>query len=248
MYGASQDDVGSAFWPSHDTAGGSISTEISSTVYSSLEYGTEYYPLLPLESESQSHTLVDIDRLFEEILNGDSQSPASISDEPKTTSVTATPPSPFSPDSAGSCSVQLVGQPDSQQLPTRTSETQVTDEPPPKGKTLIDSVHSEFACSSCKRYFTSNVRYRQHIRQRFSVQYICEACGKSFTLLKDLNRHKGSSKASLSACHVRPSKGPTSAKGFTCFCKRPFSRHDSLLRHINRKLAKGNLQHYHYRE
>jgi hypothetical protein len=110
----------------------------------------------------------------------------------------------------------------------------------PEGKMQIGSLHSEFACSDCKKSFSKDLRFKQHLRRHCTAKHACK-CGKSYTLIKDLRRHQGSSKTSASSCPATASE--QRPKGFVCVCSRSFLRKDSLLRHINRELAKGNSLH-----
>lgn len=83
-----------------------------------------------------------------------------------------------------------------------------------------------FKCPHCCKNVSSQ-RFRSHVQK--CQEYIqhpnrCDACGKEFTLPKDVTRHQ-----ELGSCP----NGPTPARTFACTCGRNYLRKDHLLRHIN---------------
>jgi hypothetical protein len=106
------------------------------------------------------------------------------------------------------------------------------------------SVLNPFRCPQCFNPFSSEQRlryffcfdilglvaehYRHHV-QKFHGQIqhpnICNTCGSSFTLPKDLERHQ------LRSCSNRSAR----KRMFACRCGKEYSRRDGLLRHITDK-------------
>jgi len=115
------------------------------------------------------------------------------------------------------------------------------------GKSRI-SVFHPFNCPHCSNPFSSEQRlryvallscpllfsynYRHHIQnshKRLRHPNICDDCGRSFTLPKDLRRH-------LQTLSCRKGSAPT--RLFACQCGKTYSRKDHLLRHINVKIRR----------
>jgi uncharacterized Zn-finger protein len=89
------------------------------------------------------------------------------------------------------------------------------------------SAFQPFNCPHCSNPFSSEQRLRYHIQKshkRLRHPNICDDCGRSFTLPKDLRRH-------LQTLSCRKGSAPT--RLFACKCGKTYSRKDHLLRHIS---------------
>lgn len=127
--------------------------------------------------------------------------------------------SPLSPLSSDQRSVQCASS-----ASPGTSHSTVEDNKP-VGKLELSTIRSNLVCSNCNKNFTSELRYRKHLH-RCNTKHVCDACGKSFTLHKDLLRHKRQRQQT-----------------FACACKQSYARKDSLLRHINQEIARRHHGH-----
>ncbi|KAH7394380.1 hypothetical protein BKA66DRAFT_298954 [Pyrenochaeta sp. MPI-SDFR-AT-0127] len=114
-------------------------------------------------------------------------------------------------------------------------------------KLQLPAARTNFSCQTCKGKFTSEPHYRLHVRRRncaaASSKFVCNACGRSFKLSKDLKRHQGQ-RGSAPVCLALRAKSQQ-LKQFVCVCdKASYTRKDSLQRHMDRENSRErNEQH-----
>jgi hypothetical protein len=102
----------------------------------------------------------------------------------------------------------------------------------PDGKMEIATTGAKYLCPACRTSFSSDLRYRKHLGA-LSCQKLfnCHDCELRFKNAKDLQRHRGHTKAA-SSCRKRKAVG-LRVKPFACTCKlKAYTRKDSLLRHL----------------
>ncbi|KAF2828980.1 hypothetical protein CC86DRAFT_183867 [Ophiobolus disseminans] len=243
--------MGLCLWSPFEYAGESIPTRISDSVNSSPNRADDHQ-WTPNNHESQDLFLLGANQPTDEVPHRHTQPqapPQHLSvDTPILTdgysgtssfpsSIVQSSLSPHSPSSSDQHSVRSV-------IPAspRTGNNLVAD-CAPVGKVELISVRSNLVCSSCKKPFTSDLRYRQHLRQRCTAKPTCDACGTSFTLLKDLERHRGPAKTFPPPCSLPKVSKRQRQKLFACVCNCSYSRKDVLLRRINLEIARGNTRH-----
>lgn len=99
-----------------------------------------------------------------------------------------------------------------------------------------DPAVNPLVCLTCKKRFSGQFNYRQHIHLRgcSTKPIFCAAlgCNKSFTSTKDLERHERSSCQSNLKLHP---------KSFACTCNKKYRRKDDLQRHLKTKNASQSL-------
>jgi len=96
------------------------------------------------------------------------------------------------------------------------------------------SVFRSFKCPHCPKQFASKYRLESHIQNSHRHPSICSDCGKSFTLSKDLNRHR-----QLLSCQ----EGLSPTRLFACKCGKTYPRKDRLLRHLRTRKSEGDKHH-----
>jgi uncharacterized Zn-finger protein len=117
----------------------------------------------------------------------------------------------------------------------------------PDGKREIPLARKFFVCPTCTEAFSNESLYRRHRRHRNcsaqSANFVCDACQRSFHLVKDLKRHQGL-RGSAPVCPMLKAEAKQ-FKRFVCTCdKASYTRKDSLQRHITDKNAiEGGQQH-----
>ncbi|KAF2108204.1 hypothetical protein BDV96DRAFT_672314 [Lophiotrema nucula] len=112
-----------------------------------------------------------------------------------------------------------------------STSSHASDDAPQLGRVMIPVIAKALLCSTCNDSFSSELRYRHHIRRNACVarqSFKCHACERSFTLAKDLNRHQRSAKS----CPAASSQLSTGR--YTCTCGKSYTRRDTLLRHFER--------------
>lgn len=113
--------------------------------------------------------------------------------------------------------------------PPTPESCKVTDDRP-DGKRMIDASPKFIPCSMCKRRFSSECSYQQHIRLHRcrQISFACTETGyeRTFTSQKDLHRHRASS------CRFR-----MQLERFLCTCDKSFARKDVRKRHMEKQNA-----------
>jgi hypothetical protein len=102
----------------------------------------------------------------------------------------------------------------------------------PSGKMEIAPAGAKHVCPTCRESFASDLRYRKH-RSALScqTQYLCHDCERKFKNAKDLQRHRGHTKADSSCPKLKAVA--SRVKSFACTCNlNAYTRKDSLLRHF----------------
>jgi hypothetical protein len=122
-----------------------------------------------------------------------------------------------------------------------TSSEQVSSDAP-DGKMEIVATCVSYMCPTCQKSFTTDRQYKNHVGALgCHTSFNCHDCGQNFKQKKDLQRHRGHTKAA-SSC----SKGRTvgiQVKPFACTCKKAYPRKDSLLRHLRRYASETPRRH-----
>jgi len=81
-------------------------------------------------------------------------------------------------------------------------------------------------CPHCRKIISSK-QFRSHVRKcQWHIQHPnqCDACGKVFSILKDVTRHQ-----KYGSC---PKRSSAPKRTFVCACGKDYPRKDHLLRHI----------------
>ena len=126
---------------------------------------------------------------------------------------------------------------------TPTSEETASDSSP-EGKARIRSTQGTSTCATCRKSFSSSLRYKQHMDHRLcQALHTCNGCGHRFKHSKDLERHQGLRGSASSCSAVRNTS--SSSKRFACICGTvSYTRKDSLQRHIDREKRRNTGQQH----
>jgi hypothetical protein len=109
----------------------------------------------------------------------------------------------------------------------------------PDGKIGIVATPKRYMCQTCQRSFATERQYQNHVRaSSCHTPFNCLDCGRKFGILKDLQRHRGHTKAASSCSKVK------TVGTFACTCSpKAYTRKDSLQRHLRKFAGEMPQQH-----